>query len=238
MAEYNRLAKHYNVMLKRNDNLLIKVKDMKRLKHIYNIMSDKQRKDAEPFPDFPEPPPPPPAPKTPKTHLEYSKPRKLNEESDIPPPPPPTPESPKVAGYAVPVAKDQNDGLNKLSDEYNKIQGLKNRKQKETLTKADKKQIKVWEERQTELKKEMHNHLDKISEEESSKLPPPPPAPDAPPTMKELANKGAIFYLEGKVISSKKAIETVNTNKNINISIPRVDSKKPIVKLSKKPISF
>lgn len=60
MAEYNKLAKHYNSMPR--EHMQISLKDVKRLKYIYGLMSEKQRADAEPFPDFPPmPDPPPPA---------------------------------------------------------------------------------------------------------------------------------------------------------------------------------
>ncbi len=54
MKEYNALAKKYNNMPK--DDLVVKVEDVKRMKYIYQKMSDKQRKSAEPFPKLPEPP--------------------------------------------------------------------------------------------------------------------------------------------------------------------------------------
>ena len=59
MAEYNELAKHYNNMP--NQRMKISLKDVDRLRYIYNLMSEKQRAEAEPFPDFP-PMPDPPAP--------------------------------------------------------------------------------------------------------------------------------------------------------------------------------
>ena len=64
IAEYNKLAKHYNEMPK--SRMKIKIKDVKRLEYIYGLMSDAQKADAEPFPDFPEPPPLPKAPKAPE----------------------------------------------------------------------------------------------------------------------------------------------------------------------------
>ncbi len=64
MAEYNKLAKYYNNMTK--DKMKVLRKDVERLTYIYNLMSEKQRKDAEPFPNFPKPPSPPKAPKSPK----------------------------------------------------------------------------------------------------------------------------------------------------------------------------
>ncbi|MEL6916672.1 MAG: M56 family metallopeptidase [Bacteroidota bacterium] len=59
MREYNALAKKYNHMFAEKDNIHIKGEDMERLRHIYSLMSDKQKDDAEPFPDFPSMPEPP-----------------------------------------------------------------------------------------------------------------------------------------------------------------------------------
>lgn len=79
MAEYNKLAIHYNTMLNKKKDITIKMKHVERMKYIYGIMSDKQRKDAEPFPDFPKPPPPPEAPAV------------MDVEVPMAPPPPPIP---------------------------------------------------------------------------------------------------------------------------------------------------
>jgi len=57
MKEYNRLAKQYNS--KDEKARIIKLKDYKRLKYLYDLMSAKQKKSAEPFPNFPPPPAPP-----------------------------------------------------------------------------------------------------------------------------------------------------------------------------------
>jgi hypothetical protein len=84
MGEYNKLAKYYNEMPRKQMKIL--KKDVERLEYIYGLMSDKQKADAEPFPDFPEPPPAPKAPKEPKT-VKANKVKKA-EKSNIPPPPP------------------------------------------------------------------------------------------------------------------------------------------------------
>lgn len=55
VKEYNKLAKKYNAM--DEGKMRIKKADVERLKYLYNLMSDKQRKNAEPFPNFPPPPP-------------------------------------------------------------------------------------------------------------------------------------------------------------------------------------
>lgn len=60
LAEYNKLAKHYNSMPR--NKMKIYKKDVERLEYLFSVMSDEQRSNAEPFPDFPEPPPAPKAP--------------------------------------------------------------------------------------------------------------------------------------------------------------------------------
>ena len=54
MKEYDKLAKKYNNLPKGKE--VYKLEELERMKYIYGLMSDKQRKSAEPFPKFPEPP--------------------------------------------------------------------------------------------------------------------------------------------------------------------------------------
>ncbi len=61
LAEYNKLAKHYNSMSR--NKMKIYKKDVERLEYLFSIMSENQKSNAEPFPDLPEPPPAPKAPK-------------------------------------------------------------------------------------------------------------------------------------------------------------------------------
>ena len=63
---------------------------------------------------------------------------------------------------------------------------------------------------------------------------PPPPIPAV--HMKELSERGAIFYFEGKQITGKEAIGIAKKIKAINVQVKDHDSKKPIVTLSKDPI--
>ncbi len=163
IAEYNKLVKKYNEMSM--DSFIIKYKEVKRLKHIYSLMSATQKKKAEVFPNFPPPPPAPDAPSIKGT-------------TGVPPPP-----SAPNRVYSAPrkVYKDQK----------------------------------------------------------SDNVPPPPPSPPNPlDHIIELAKKGAIFYNEDKEISSDKAIDIVKKNKSINIQVLDHNSSKPIVKLSKKPITI
>ncbi|WP_420321477.1 M56 family metallopeptidase [Flagellimonas sp.] len=84
MAEYNKLAKHYNNMPRNKMRILLS--DVERLTYIYNLMSEKQRQDAEPFPDFPDPPAPP---KAPSNKVAPPSPPSKHNVVEVPPPPPP-----------------------------------------------------------------------------------------------------------------------------------------------------
>ena len=69
--------------------------------------------------------------------------------------------------------------------------------------------------------------------------PPPPPAPVPPIThIKEMAKKDAQFYYNGKEISSDKAIELLEKNKEINIDSRSEKGKRPVIKLSTRPIKI
>jgi hypothetical protein len=54
IKEYNALAHSYNS--KKPSEMVVKVKDVRRMKHIYGSMSNEQKQAAAPFPNFPPPP--------------------------------------------------------------------------------------------------------------------------------------------------------------------------------------
>jgi len=73
----------------------------------------------------------------------------------------------------------------------------------------------------------------------SPQMPPAPPAPKSPlEHIKEMADKGATFTLNGKEISAKEAMRTVQKNNKINIDIRGTKGDNPIVKLSVDPIEI
>jgi beta-lactamase regulating signal transducer with metallopeptidase domain len=57
IKEYNTLANHYNKQSKQG--MLVKLKEVNRLKYLYRLMNSVQKKDAEKFPEFPPMPPKP-----------------------------------------------------------------------------------------------------------------------------------------------------------------------------------
>ncbi len=66
VAEYNALAKKYHKLLSKRGNIQIKKGEVDRMKYIYSLMTDDQKKTAEAFPDFPPLPAPPPPPDAPE----------------------------------------------------------------------------------------------------------------------------------------------------------------------------
>lgn len=69
-------------------------------------------------------------------------------------------------------------------------------------------------------------------------LPIPPPPISPLDHVIKMAKKDATFYYEGNKITSDKAIELLKNNKNLNIDTQNKDSEKPIVKISKEPITI
>ena len=79
--------------------------------------------------------------------------------------------------------------------------------------------------------------LQEMKEKLQVPTPPLPPEPVSPlDHIIEMAKKEAVFYYEGKEITSDKAIELLQNNDALNIDSRVSNTKRPIVKISKKPI--
>ena len=79
----------------------------------------------------------------------------------------------------------------------------------------------------------------KVHKGEVSDIPPPPAPPEPVSPLDyviEMAKKDAKFYLEGKEITSDKAIEVMKKNKDLNIDSRASKGKRSVVKISTKPI--
>ena len=222
VATYNKIARHYNTMIAKGGNIRIDMKDVEKLKYIYNLMSDKQRKNADPFPDFPEPPPPPPAPEAPKV--------KVKEVKAVRRPSEPKPVSVK----AVARVQETEVAAKALTAE-----------EKKKL----KKRAKVYKKEHPEAVKKVKVKTKdgKVVEVEEVEIPqaelievPSPPEPPAPPSpldfVIKMAKSNAKFYYETEAISSDKAIELLKKNPELNVRAKKTKAAQPIVYISKKPI--
>ncbi|WGD35490.1 M56 family metallopeptidase [Olleya sp. YS] len=221
IAEYNALAKKYNSMSK--DKMIIKSKDVERLKYLYNVMSAKQREKAEPFPNFPEPP------KAPK-HKKVIK----GEDSSIPPlpPPPPAPEVPEEN------TTERNKKLAAARANMEARRAEMEAKRQEMLVKREEKMKERNEKLKERLeKREAQLKANKTRRAELSEMPPPPPPPKSPiDHVIDMAKKGASFYYNGEAITSDKAIDLLKKNPELNIS-SQTNNGVSTVHLSEKPIT-
>ncbi|CAM3270352.1 M56 family metallopeptidase [Aequorivita lipolytica] len=217
--EYNKLAKKYNIV--NIEKRIIKKNDLERLEIIYNKMTDDQKVNAEPFPK--NIPPPPPAPKVMK-----------GEKSDIPPPPiPPTP--PKSSS-PVKTNIDQNKPLDKAVYYYNDMV-IAPEKANDLLKKNDKLRIYITKTENgngtVTLSETPISETTKASSAANGNLYMAAEAPSAPNAnkleyVKELAKRGAIFYIGPDKYTSEEAIELVKKSTNdVTIDV----SKYPIVQL-------
>ena len=169
-------------------------------------------------------PPPPPAPKAIKGEVSTIPPNapvvRIGEVSDIPPPPSPTDlnevaNADKIIEEII-VHQDPYDGLivnKKVIREI--IDG------KEIITVSP--------------YTPPPSTAPVIHKGDKSAIPPPPPKSPMDHVV-EMAKKDAVFYYEGKKISSDKAIAILKKNKKINLRTRQKGLIKPIVELSTKPI--
>jgi len=266
LAEYNQLAKHYNDQAQ--DKRTIKIKDMKRLKVLYDKMSKAQKATAQPLPNFP-PPPPPPLPETPteaqkKTYTngvvnhkskensytythkndkgEYVEVTVITDDEMMPPPPPPPPAKIntgflKVNGQVLYYVEQQNG-----KTYYNRSGNLvdKNGKKLNGNIQVNASDVmpgqyitKVYQDSKVvvEFKDNVPEQFTAIVEI------PTPPEPMSPlQLIKTMAKSNAEFYYERKKISSEKAIELVKQHNDLNIEVKSIDSKSPVVNITKAPI--
>ncbi len=200
VAEYNTLAKKCGQKSKDGKHY-VKLKDLRRLKYIYSIMTDEQKKSALPYPDCPPPPKP-----------------QLIEVIEVAPPKPP--KAPKV----VEVKEVKSKKSPKPPKKAKLVEVI------EVAPPKPPKAPKVIEVKEVKPPEPPKPVLIEVVE-----VPPPPKSPKA--FIKEMAKKNAIFYLNGKKISSDKALEIERTAKKVNVNHKVVKGKdhlylttKPMVK--------
>ena len=89
------------------------------------------------------------------------------------------------------------------------------------------------EKRKMEREKEMKLRKEELAILKEQRSPKPPKPPKNPlDHVVEMAKKGAKFYLEGRLISSDLAIETIKSNKKVHIETEGADSANPKVYIS------
>lgn len=210
VAQYNAMASYWNAHFKETaPERTMPLNELRKLEVLYHIMSSSQQENAEPFPHCDNP-----IKATPAQLAEY----------------------------------------NKLAKKYNNMP-------------RDNMRIKGKELTRMQYIYDLMTPEQRKSAEPFPNLPPPPPPPNAPyppevikgvndtdtnippppppPTpvspldhVISMAKKGATFYYEGKKVSSDKAIEVLKKNPNLNIDSRNHNSKKPEVRISKKPITI
>jgi hypothetical protein len=211
IAEYNALAKKYNSQSKNSFHVL--GEEVERLQYIYGLMTEEQKAKAEPFPEFPDPPPAPDViemEKEVKTP-EPPEPSKVEKAREIPKPHEP-PRVDEVIEAEVTVEIDSRI-------EHN----------------ADRREVNVRKEVQNEI-----TRIDVTVTRDQSISPPLPPTPRALTIdLREMAEKNAVFYFNGKEVSAEEAIESAkSTDHLVNININENNDERPVVRITtgkKKP---
>jgi hypothetical protein len=216
---------------------------------LYNKMTKEQKANAEPLPKM-VPPPPPPVPANASqekkeqyvtAHEAYNKKYRVEngKMSENPSP-------------LVPAQKQQNPPTQKEIGAYN---AWAKKIHSESTTISDNATLLPIVDEQNLIKfSDIYNRMSLLQKNESIEFPfpglnvkenkhnfqLPPPAPPAPKSpldhVIEMAKKGALFYSEGKLISSDKAINLLKKNDELNLTIKQADSKQPKVYITRDPI--
>lgn len=240
LSEYNALAKKYNAQP--INKRIIKKIELEKLESIYSVMTSEQKQHAQPFPECPPPPAANQDGATKEQISEYnaiaSKYSDLNTKTRIKkaevdrmtylyslmtekqkrevanfPELPPMPEPPMP-----PIAPNK-----KMSKEEAELI-----KQAHALNKQE--QLLIQQEKDLQVQEAKLNKIP---------IPPVPPTPmSALDHVIVMAKKGAMFYYEDKKISADEAIKLLKKNSKLNIDSRGFNSTKPVVRISKAPITI
>ncbi len=262
MDEYNRLAKKFHASPE--EERIIKLKDYKRMKYLYGLMSSEQRKAVLPLPKLP--PPPQRAMHQgkvnngifnkynkwvkelknsngtnrviPSGEYEYYQSIYNNMTDD---------QKKRSAGLPPPPPPPIHKG--KVSDDLLKrynywLKKLKNPDGTYNIISSGESSYysSIYENMTAEQKKRSVGVPPPPPPptpmvKEVKEVPPPPPPPLEPlDYVKSMAKANAIFYYEGKRITPKEAIDIVRENQSINFKTKKSDASSPEVYLSKSPI--
>lgn len=211
IAEYNRIAKKYNT--KEGAIAILSTSDYKKLRPIYEGMTEEQKQAAEPFPeveiievveDSPEP--------TPQEIIEV-----VEDEEQV---------------EVIEVIEDRNATPKMIAD-YNKLA-----KHYGELPITDK----IVREEGFKRMMYIFGIMTEAQRRNATELPPPPPPapmseellpPPPPPPSPEVAIKswseeGAEFYFEGKKISAQDALDLVERGTQLQVQIDETGPTKKI----------
>ena len=125
--------------------------------------------------------------------------------------------------------------LREVKEQKVEIEKRQEKLKKEKLKHIEERKVKAEEKRKHAMSMKLKRQEENLARQKMN-IPPPPPPKSPLDHVVEMAKKDAIFYFEGKEISSDEAIKKLKQNKKINIRTYNKDSKKPKVYLSTKPI--
>jgi hypothetical protein len=234
IAEYNTLAKKYNAT--ELDMKLVKQVDLRRMEQVYRNMTPAQRKSAEPLP---------PLVASPRVQDIATK-AQVKEYNTL------------AKKYNT-MSKDNFRILVKEANQITHLYSLMTEQQKESaqpfpdfppppsspkVTKHIKSNIPPPPPpvlpviHKGEIKEVPPLPLSPSPVQgEIKEVPPPPPSPKSPEEhMIEMAEKDAVFYFDGKKISSDKAIKILKESKKISVLTRHEGLERPIVELSVSPL--
>lgn len=254
LSEYNALAKKYNAQP--INKRIIKKIELEKLEAIYKLMTSEQKQHAQPFPECPPPPTTNQEGATKEQISEYnaiaSKYSDLNAKTTIKksevdrmtylysvmtekqkrevanfPELPPMPEPPMPP--APPGRQINETGYLNINNEkyfYHTHDGTTDYFNK-------------YGEEVDNTGKIISPVPPKVINGQDTNVPPPPPPPSTPlDHVIVMAKKGAMFYYEDKKISADEAIKLLKKNSKLNIDSRGFNSTKPVVRISKAPITI
>jgi bla regulator protein blaR1 len=254
LSEYNALAKKYNAQP--INKRIIKKIELEKLESIYSVMTSEQKQHAQPFPECPPPPAANQDGATKEQISEYnaiaSKYSDLNTKTRIKksevdrmtylyslmtekqkrevanfPELPPMPEPPMPP--APPGRQINETGYLNINNEkyfYHTHDGTTDYFNK-------------YGEEVDNTGKIISPVPPKVINGQDTNVPPPPPPPSTPlDHVIVMAKKGAMFYYEDKKISADEAIKLLKKNSKLNIDSRGFNSTKPVVRISKAPITI
>lgn len=216
VAEYNKLARHYNSLSK--DRQIIRSKDIERLNTIYGKMSQEQKVNSKPFPNIPPPPPAPPVPQSKNNEDVKTGFLKANGETL----------------YFVELGNKKtfyNKSGNSVDRNGVKLNGNAQVNASDVI--PGHYITKVYQ--NDRVIAEFKNNHPELSSENLIAPPPPPKSPLD--HVIDMAKKDATFFYENKSISSDEAIQLLKKQKKLNIETKEMTSKNPKVYISEKPIN-